>query len=488
MAVGRDGTPGSAGLHLAAGVPLLHPGEQVFAAMLEGWRAQQLARNLALATAGRREAMVRAFAAHADAFPWQWGPQMLDEWLGELRGVKRLRRSTVRAYASSVSAFCRYATDPAYGWAGQCQARFGTHPVQVVHEWNTAVHVQASEADPRKRAFTLDELQALFDHADEQVGRVRGGGRKGWLPVFRDAAALKVAYGFGLRRTEAAMLDVADFGPNPHALEFGEYGMCQVRFGKAMKGSPPKHRSVLTVWEWVPQVLAQWIDEARPLMPSAGASAALWPSERGPRIGSGTLHKRFCEYRDALGLDEGLDFHSLRRVCHPPHRGRLGPVVRAAAGRTRACLDHVDLHLRVLGFPDPDAAAGAGRDGGRGSAAGTERVMAASRQVSYQWRLREVMAAAGLFNASDLEPLLAGRGITLSSVQVWRLVTQTPERLSLPVLAALCDIFDVTPAQLIATRAENVPARRHAASGGGKDGVTDLNALRPARAKLRPGP
>jgi hypothetical protein len=49
-------------------------------------------------------------------------------------------------------------------------------------------------------------------------------------------------------------------------------------------------------------------------------------------------------------------------------------------------------------------------------------------------------------------------------VQVWRLVTQTPERLSLPVLAALCDIFAVTPAQPIATRAENVPARRRAAA------------------------
>ncbi len=97
MGMGRDGTPGSAGLHLAAGVPLLHPDEQVFAAMLEGWRAQQLARNLALATVGRREAMVRAFAAHADAMPWQWGPGMLDEWLGELRGVKGLRRSTVRS-------------------------------------------------------------------------------------------------------------------------------------------------------------------------------------------------------------------------------------------------------------------------------------------------------------------------------------------------------------------------------------------------------
>ena len=119
---------------------------------------------------------------------------------------------------------------------------------------------------------------------------------------------------------------------------------------------------------------------------------------------------------------------------------------------------------------------------------GRSAMMAAQRQVSYQWRLREVMAAAGLFNATDLEPLLAERGITLSSVQVWRLVTQTPERLSLPVLAALCDIFEVTPAQLIATRAENTPARKTAAGGGGKDGVTDLNALRPGPRQAAPGP
>ena len=50
-----------------------------------------MARNLARATIGRREAMVRAFAAHADAMPWRWGPGMADEWLGELRGIKGLR-------------------------------------------------------------------------------------------------------------------------------------------------------------------------------------------------------------------------------------------------------------------------------------------------------------------------------------------------------------------------------------------------------------
>lgn len=106
------------------------------------------------------------------------------------------------------------------------------------------------------------------------------------------------------------------------------------------------------------------------------------------------------------------------------------------------------------------------------------------RQVSYKWRLREVMAAAGMFAATDLEPHLHDRGVTLSSVQVWRLVTQTPERLSLPVLAALCDIFECTPAELIGTRAENATPRKAAA---GEVNVVDLaTTIRPKRARIQP--
>jgi integrase/recombinase XerC len=112
----------------------------------------------------------------------------------DLRAVRGLRRSTLRGYQMAVRLFCQYVTDPAYGWPAECEARFGTHPVQVVHEWNAAVHVQDAERDPRKRAFTRDELQAFFDHAEDQVGRIRAAGRKGWLPAFRDAALSKVAY------------------------------------------------------------------------------------------------------------------------------------------------------------------------------------------------------------------------------------------------------------------------------------------------------
>jgi site-specific recombinase XerD len=283
-----------------------------FEAMLGGWRDQQLARRLAFSTVEGREKVIRAFVRHCDALPWEWTPRLVDDWMTDLRAVRGLRRSTLRGYQIALSQFCRYITDPAYGWPDECEARFGSHPVQVVHEWNAAVHVQDAEGDPSRRAFTRDELQAFFDYADDQVGGIRAAGRKGWLAAFRDAALFKVAYGFGLRRNETRMLDVADFGPNAHAPEFGELGVCYVQHGKAMKGSPPKQRSVLTVWPWVAEVLGEWMAEIWPL---AGRqdTPVLWPTERAERISLAAVDHRFAAARDALGLPAGLDFHSLRR-------------------------------------------------------------------------------------------------------------------------------------------------------------------------------
>ncbi|MBS3940276.1 MAG: helix-turn-helix transcriptional regulator [Actinobacteria bacterium] len=81
------------------------------------------------------------------------------------------------------------------------------------------------------------------------------------------------------------------------------------------------------------------------------------------------------------------------------------------------------------------------------------------RHVDYRWRLREVMADHGLWATPELAPLLAQRGVELSYSQTHRLVTGHPERLSLHTLAALCDIFDCTPAELIETTATTGPAK-----------------------------
>jgi DNA-binding Xre family transcriptional regulator len=106
-------------------------------------------------------------------------------------------------------------------------------------------------------------------------------------------------------------------------------------------------------------------------------------------------------------------------------------------------------------------------------------------RLDYRWHLRKVMADRGMFSTTDLAGPLAGRGITLSSSQVYRLVTERPERLSLKILMALLDILDCTMDDLIEPVAAAGPARRtgKAAPGGAGD-APGIGALRPRRARI----
>jgi DNA-binding Xre family transcriptional regulator len=102
-------------------------------------------------------------------------------------------------------------------------------------------------------------------------------------------------------------------------------------------------------------------------------------------------------------------------------------------------------------------------------------------KLDYQWHLRQVMATRGMFSTTDLLAPLSRRGITLSSSQVYRLVVDRPERLSLKILMALLDILDCTMTDLV----EPVPAAgqeiKKARAAGGDTGVGDL---RPKRARI----
>jgi DNA-binding Xre family transcriptional regulator len=108
-----------------------------------------------------------------------------------------------------------------------------------------------------------------------------------------------------------------------------------------------------------------------------------------------------------------------------------------------------------------------------------------SARLGYRWHLRTVMADRGMFSTTDLTGPLAGRGITLSSSQVYRLVTERPERLSLKILMALLDILDCAMDDLIEPVAAATPARRpgKAAAGGAGD-TPAIGALRPKRARI----
>lgn len=266
-----------------------------------------------------------------------------------------------------------------------CSGRTGSHPAQVCFEWNTAVHSSDDEGRPQRRSLTRPELQRLLDHVDDEVEARRRRNSKGWLAVLRDSVALKVAYAYGLRRRELVMLDLEDFGTNPHAPEFGGFGVLYVRWGKASRGGPPRRRSVLTVFGWSVEVLTEWVAIYRRLLPTAARGSAMWPSERAARVDQSTMGNRFAGYRDAVGLPPEIGLHCLRHsyVTHLIEDGYDPLFVQQQVGhsyasttalytsvssdfRTRTLRRALDEQLsRALGSGGQNAAAAAGEQTGR---------------------------------------------------------------------------------------------------------------------------
>ncbi|BBG05785.1 MULTISPECIES: tyrosine-type recombinase/integrase [Pseudonocardia] len=325
---------GTSSLYLASGVVFLHEEETVWEAMLEGWTMQQIGgRNSLKSSVDQLVAAVRAYQRFSGEWPWQWSATSFDEWMAHLVGVRHLAVSSLRKYQQAVRNFCEFLCSPHYGWASECEQRFGTHPVQVCHEYNSVRHLQAYEGDPARRPLTRDELQRLLDHADDQVDVRLESGRKGALPAYRDATLLKVVYAWGLRAREATMLDVTDFYRNAHAPEFREYGVLQVRWGKASRGGAPKRRAVVSLFDWAVDAVEDYVENVWPLMRSTRTNA-LWLSERGARLRPRELSDRFKQYRDVLGLDPVLSPHALRHsyVTHLIENGYDARFVQEQVG------------------------------------------------------------------------------------------------------------------------------------------------------------
>lgn len=303
---------GASSLYLAGGVSFLNAHEAVFEAMLEGWRMQQIGgRHLKEDSVSRALGVVLRFETYADKKPWEWSAGDFDEWMALLVSQRQVEASTIRSYQGAVRTFCDYICSPHYGWVAECMERFGTHPVQVCHEWNTLAHLQDYEGKPGRRPLTRSELQRLLDHADAEVSRLLDERRKGALPAFRDATLFKVIYAWGMRASEAVGLDVTDFYRNPKAPQFGDFGVMQIRNGKSSRGGPPKRRAVVSLFDWAVEALQDYVEQVRPLMIRDG-STALWVSERGTRLRTRELASRFAAYRTVLGLDEVLTPHALR--------------------------------------------------------------------------------------------------------------------------------------------------------------------------------
>jgi len=99
-----------------------------------------------------------------------------------------------------------------------------------------------------------------------------------------------------------------------------------------------------------------------------------------------------------------------------------------------------------------------------------------AERTSMRWHLRQVMATRGMFQTTDLIEPLRERGIELSRQMIHRVVTKTPQRINTDLLAALCDILDCTPNDLLELHIEQV--RPAAVVNDRGPGIGDLRPLR----------
>ncbi|MEV0900000.1 tyrosine-type recombinase/integrase [Actinoplanes sp. NPDC049802] len=338
---------GAARLELASGVRLLHPEDAVLQAMLSGWAKQQLGgRRLDPKTVASRERTINAFVAFSNEYPWRWTAALVDEWTTHLVTERRLARSTIRSYQVALRLFCDYLVSPYYGWAQECLDRFGTHPTQVCHEWNTAAHLVEYEGRPGRRPLTRDEVQRLFDYADARVEQAVRLGRKGALAAYRDATVLKTIYGWGLRCTEVSRLDLADFYRNPQAPALGRFGLVHVRWGKATRGSGPRRRMVASLMPWAVEALEDYVVNIRPRF-GLSQHPGVWVTERGGRLKPREIEERFGAYRDALGMDGDLSPHCLRHsyITHSIEDGVDPKFVQDQVGHLYASTLGIYTHI-----------------------------------------------------------------------------------------------------------------------------------------------
>ena len=124
---------------------------------------------------------MRRFLNFTNEYPWRWTAAHVDEWSLWMTSERHMAPSTIRGYQTDLRLFTEFLTDNArYGWVSACENEFGSgvHPVAIVHEWNSIVHLNSYEGNPDERPFTREELQRFIDYADDQVDRaVRSGPR-----------------------------------------------------------------------------------------------------------------------------------------------------------------------------------------------------------------------------------------------------------------------------------------------------------------------
>jgi DNA-binding Xre family transcriptional regulator len=104
-----------------------------------------------------------------------------------------------------------------------------------------------------------------------------------------------------------------------------------------------------------------------------------------------------------------------------------------------------------------------------------------------KWNLRLAAAQRGIWTASELQRMLADRGLVISAGKMSGLWSGQPASIKLSDLEVLCAVLDATPDELLLREPHTVPAAASTATvdqqaaTGAATGPRPASAVRPRR-------
>jgi site-specific recombinase XerD len=337
---GSAAVPGVATLQVVPGVAMLRPAEVVFEKTLQGFADHQRARRLSNDTVRQRLRIARQVQAVADGYPWEpvWNRALFDRWSALLADTVAM--STMRKYQNDLALYLAYLSDPTYEWPQVCQELFGTFATFALRDLNAVCHAQEYIGKPSgNRPLTRQEIRQLFGSLEPEIKRLQAEGHKGALTAARDLALLTTLYGWGLRRREAARLELHDWRRQAKLPEFGDLAALAVRWGKPSAGQPPRRRMVISVWPWAVRTVGIYVENVRPLFyVDREDDGVMFPTERGEMISERAVNQRFQHWRELAGLPDHLGPHCLRHsyVTRLIESGYDGQFVTDQVGHSHA--------------------------------------------------------------------------------------------------------------------------------------------------------
>jgi integrase/recombinase XerC len=283
-------------------------GRMVFEEMLDGYQTMRRGKRHRPVSIKTAVALVRFFRSAVSLWPWEWE---ISTW--EMYAAKReVRSGTLKNDRSVIKGFLDYLVRR--DWPEICLERFGREPVQICISDN-AIEGRGEDDSPSSLVYSDEQLSVLFGYLDERIRVARRGGLLSTCVALRDAAWLKASFAYGLRARENAMFGITDFKAAKDFPEAKQFGIAHIRFGKS-RGTSPKSRYVPLVpeFEFIVDVLDQYISYVRPHFPNPNGLANLWLTEFGTPLRSAYMSSRFPILRREAGLPEGLTIHGLRRT------------------------------------------------------------------------------------------------------------------------------------------------------------------------------